>query len=214
MTANTMNFIYKMPVGLRYVITGEIGARETSLDITKTAVNMVPRELEGVDHIIVNEGQLRYVAPDFTGKIMVRYQAVSGGVIVNEEEPMPKNKVNSLKIAYQQALSYSPMFFDVSSLDSFGREQHLPAGLVFDRRYRILNASKTVLSSRENENIKIEGVNARVMPERLFQHNLDELRCKRNKLKREAARKDHGYVREVCHLRTRKSISYPDRLVK
>ena len=214
MTCNTMSFIHKMPDGLSYVITGPIGARVTSLDMTKTAVNMVPRGLEGVDRVIVNQGQLAYVAPDYRGKVVVAYQAISGYVMVREEEEMKKNEVNSLKIAYQQALSYSPLFFDVSSTDNFGHEQHLPADLVFDRRYRVLDASKTVLTTKDNENLQIAGVNAKVMPDRLLQYNLDQLRCKRNKLKKEAARKDHGYVREVCHYRTRKSISDPDRLVR
>ena len=205
-----MNFISKMPNGLTYSVSKENGREVATLDMTRTAINMVPPKLAGVDCVVVNAGQLCYVAPDYRGKVTVVHEVISGGAIGKVKEPMARKDVVELKKNYQQALAYSPIYFDVSSVNAYGQEQNLPAGLTFDKHYRVLNLSKTVLTVMP----RVLGTNARVMPDRLLQHNLDELRHKNNEIRAKAAKKDFGYVRSVCCFSRSKSLSHADRLVK
>ena len=160
-----------------------------------------------MDYVIINANQLSYVAPDYEGVILLRYMdpykrdnSVSYRCPTTEE-------LNSLHQAYKQAKADSPLFFEYSLLKD-GKETILPAGLKFDRGRKILNAHQTTLL----DYTPVAGIVETKMPDPATARKVLRIkRYKRYLLRCEAKKKDRGFIRQLCHKRTRISNTHPDR---
>ena len=209
-----MSFIYKLPQGLTYTLKTVNGKKVSILDMTKTAVNTIPKGLKGVDQVVVNAGQLQYIAYDYRGKVMVAYPTTSCEGEEKSIEPMFETNVQLLKQNYGYAIRVdSPLYFESSLLNQYGHEQHLPSNLIFDKETRILDASKTVLMADSNDKKSlVKGVFGWILPSRYWVEQDNRLRHQKNVLDKKGAKKTHGATRAKLGWPT-KSAGCPDRLV-
>ena len=202
-----MGFLKKLPEGMRYSSSVLCEKMRGTLDLTRTAVCMVPARLKGVDNVIINASQLSYVAPDYKGNIFLRYMDPSRrGSPIAFRSPTA-DELRSLCHAYEQAQADSPLIFDCSVVKD-GKETMLPAGLKFDRGRKILNARQTTLL----DHTPVEGIVETMMPDPAIARKI--LRIKRYKayqLRCATKRQDCGFIRAICHKRTRISNTHPDR---
>ena len=198
-----MSYITTMPKGLIYSVKQTNGQQEATLDMHKTAVSVIPAMLQGVDCVVVTTGQLRYVAPDYRGKIIVCH-----GPLGKEKTIMSKNDIQNLKISYQRALgNYSSLFFEISTLNAQGQEQNLPAKLAFNKKQRILDARQTVLTSSH-----VQGILGTMMPDKYLQDNENKMRHVA-KIEDKERFKDYGKVKELFGGYRHRSITHGSRFV-
>lgn len=192
-----MSFVKEIPAGLRYSVVEVDNVQISTLDMRKTAIFVVPAKLQGVDRILVNNHQLRYVSPDFKGQIYI-----CGGLNGRPSSATPE-ELDQWHNAYSLADS---TFFERSCLNSKNEEQMLIKGLIFDRKHRRLNARNTTLL----EVPSIEGVVKVKMPSKDWAKMTLRIKKHKNYLHKKAGKiADNRYISQICH-RKKVSNTNPD----
>lgn len=205
-----MGFLKKLPEGMRYSVSVPYKKMRGTLDLTRTNVCVIPEGLSGVDYVIMKESQLSYVAPDYKGDIFLRYMDPTKRDTPVGYRSVTGDELRQLRRAYEQTKAASPLYFECSHLQD-GKETILPADLRFDRGRKVLNAHRTTLL----DHTPVEGIAETLMPNPSIAHKM--LKIKRYKaylLRCKTKKEDRGFIRAICHKRTRISNTHPDRLVK
>ena len=120
------------------------------LNLAQTYVEVIPERLRGVDRIVAKTGQLKYVAPDYQGEIVVTTPGK-----VWERHTLTKAEVAVLKARFNDRNQMARGIFEQSYKASEhgagypDEEKHMPAGLKFSwnktTRKGVLDAQKTLL---------------------------------------------------------------------
>ena len=127
--------ITKLPSNLSYYAAQdkkEDGSPILVLNLSQTYVEAIPERLSGVDRIVAKEDQIKYIAPDYKGEVIVAPQGQ-----VWKRRALTHHEIVLRKKFFQQRNSLAGGIFNQSYLASeqgAGRpdeEMHLPAGLVF-----------------------------------------------------------------------------------
>ena len=198
-----MAHITELPKGLKYF---EAEGKKV-LDLRATCIDAVPRRLKGVDCILVNPRQLQYVAPDYSGSVML-----PAWVIGAEKNDSPLSafdecegrKITQMKEDFSDMERLTNGFFNSPHKATgvvrsrIGEETHLPADLRFswnaEDRKGSLDARVTWLTQEP----EIEGIDEVHMP---TEESLQALRHAnhnaRKKLRRKSERSDFGYIRSM-----------------
>ncbi len=194
-----MSFVKEIPAGLSYSVTED---KKGILDMRRTSIFVIPKALKGVDSIYVNQRQLRYVSPDFTGFIYICGGLTGRPVLASDEE------MQDWRQAYTRAEGYAPFFFETSCQNAQHEEQMLLQGLSFNPKTRKLNARNSMLLEKP----VITGVKkVRMSPAGQVRAALRAKRFENYKIKCQAKAQDFRDVRVACHKTVRVSNTHPDR---
>ena len=128
------------------------GSQILVLNLSQTYVEAIPERLQGVDRIVAKEGQIRYIAPDYKGELVVAPQGQAW-----RRHALTQHEVAILKKNYQQRNSMARGVFDQSYKAQEicagypDEEMHLPAGLRFSWNPKThkgrLDAQKTLVET-------------------------------------------------------------------
>ena len=197
-----MSFVKEIPAGLSYSVTED---KKGVLDMRRTSIFVVPKNLKGVDRIYVNQRQLRYVSPDFKGFIYICGGLAGRPVLASDEE------MKDWRQTYTRTESNAPLFFETSCQNAQHEEQMLLQGLSFDRKTRKLNARNAMLLEKP----AIAGVKKVRMPTAGWvRASLRSKKFANYKLRSAGKKDDFHYIRATCHKAERLSNAHPDLLVR
>lgn len=203
-----MTHITKLPQNLCYRPTNDVkenGKPVMVLDISKTYIEVIPEHLKGVDRIIAQRGQVKYVAPDYQGEIFVFDSLLGRNVIQHTSlTPLSLKNIEILKGEYKDRKTISQTIFDQSYKASMicsgypDEEVVLPAKLSFfwnpQEQIGILNAGRTWLTEMPS----ILNISQVIMPnaeklQRRMKH--ESLMLRRKQWTNQ--RRDFGFIRHL-----------------
>ena len=154
------------------------------LNLAQTYIEAVPERLRGVDRVVAKKGQLKFVAPDYQGEIVVTTPGK-----VWERRSLTVAEISILKARFNDRNQMARGIFEQSYKASERgagypeEEMHLPAGLKFSwnktTRKGALDAQKTLLEkTTEMANVAtIKLATPKVIQERLARQEKFKKQC-------------------------------------
>jgi len=128
------------------------GSEILVLNLSQTYIEAIPERLHGVDRIVAKEGQIKYIAPDYKGEVVVAPQGQ-----VWRRRALTHREVSLRKKNYQQRNGMAKGVFEQSYKAKEvcagypDEEMHLPAGLRFSWNPQThkgrLDAQKTLVET-------------------------------------------------------------------
>ena len=190
-----MSNITTLPNNLSYYVAQDKKADGSPifvLNLSQTYVEAIPERLQGVDRIVAKEGQIKYVAPDYKGEVVIAPQGQ-----VWRRHALTHHEVFLYKQNYERRNSIARGVFDQSYKASEvcagypDEEMHLPAGLRFSWNPKThkgrLDAQKTLVE-RVGEMANIEDVKlakTEVIQARLARQAKFAAQCKKKNERRD-----------------------------
>ncbi|MBQ3696127.1 MAG: hypothetical protein II938_04085 [Alphaproteobacteria bacterium] len=179
----------------------EDGSPILVLNLSQTYVEAIPERLTGVDRVVAHEGQVKYIAPDYKGEVVVAPQGQ-----VWKRRALTHREIVLRKKNYQERNSVARGVFNQSYKANEicagypDEEMHLPSGLRFSWNPRTrkgrLDAQKTLVQHvgemANIENVKLARVE--VIQDRMARQAKFAAQCKEKN-----ERRDHDLICARTH---------------